>query len=378
MPMRVLLLNDTMEFAGTERHIIELALGLPATGVDVSIACRHRSALWERATVAGIPLHRLEFRSLADFSAVARLSALVAEHRIDVVHAHNGKTALLSALALCWKRNFQLVFTQQFLQLAHTNKSGLRGWVWRAAHRWVDRRISQFIAVSEAVRDRMLARGEAFGAEVTVVLHGIAEPNVAGLKESSEIRQQLGIRTGEPLVVCVARLEPEKDCASLVRAMARVKSISRSHCAIVGSGTELEPLQRLATELGLHGGVKFVGFQDDPFSWIRAADILVLPSIAEPFGLVLLEAMALGKPVIAVDAGGPREIVVNGSTGLLVPPRDATRLAEAIMTLLTDRDGRTAMGTAARHRYLEHFTVEPMTKRTAEIYAKSIGTQPYP
>jgi glycosyltransferase involved in cell wall biosynthesis len=374
--VRVLLVNDTRAFAGTERHLIDLALGLTQEGVDVRIACPRDSALWERAAEAGISLHLLEYRGLLDLGATWRLSALIAENRIEVVHMHNGKTAWLGALVTLCRRDFQLIFTQHFLEPAHTKKNGLRKRVWSVAHWWVEQRISQFIAISEVVCEQMLARRETLPAKVTVIPNGTAAPNMEGMGGVKEIRRGLGLGIDELLILCVARLEQEKDCASLVRAMAKVKASGfRARCAIVGGGSELGPLQRLAVELGLEGSVSFVGFQPDAHAWICAADLFVLPSIAEPFGLVLLEAMALGRPVVAIDAGGPQEIVVPGLTGLLTPPQNPDLLAEAIVRLLTNADMRSAMGNAGCQRYLEHFTVGPMAKRTAEVYSKSLATK---
>ncbi len=154
-------------------------------------------------------------------------------------------------------------------------------------------------------------------------------------------------------------------------ALAR-KSLPGAVCAIVGNGSEMELLKGLVAELTLDGVVKIVGFKEDAHSWIHASDVFVLPSLAEPFGLVLLEAMALGRPVIATNAGGPKEIVVDGQTGLLVPPRNPELLATAMVRILSDEQERTAMGQNARKRYLEHFTAERMARETIQVYKRAL------
>src|SRR5262249_34362936 len=115
------------------------------------------------------------------------------------------------------------------------------------------------------------------------------------------------------------------------------------------------------------------GFRSDAQSILNASDLFVLPSMAEPFGLVILEAMALSKPVIATNAGGPKEIVVPGETGVLVPPSDSGALATAILNLLADPEGARVMGAAGGQRYLERYTAERMAKETLEVYREVLG-----
>jgi glycosyltransferase involved in cell wall biosynthesis len=116
--------------------------------------------------------------------------------------------------------------------------------------------------------------------------------------------------------------------------------------------------------------VRLLGFRTDALSLMWAADIFVLPSLAEPFGLVLLEAMSLGKPVVATSAGGPLEIVLAGETGLLVPPAQPHELALAINQLLADPEKAIEMGRKGLERYKERFTTERMARETVAVYRK--------
>ena len=112
------------------------------------------------------------------------------------------------------------------------------------------------------------------------------------------------------------------------------------------------------------------GFRTDAHCLVKAANLFLLPSLAEPFGLVILEAMAFGKPVIATEAGGPKEIVEHLKTGLLVPPSDPQALSDSIIQLLSNQEIAAAMGEAGRKRFETHFTAERMTKETIEVYKR--------
>lgn len=178
-----------------------------------------------------------------------------------------------------------------------------------------------------------------------------------------------------PLIVCTARLEPEKDIATLIRAIQRLPS-PRPLCIIAGEGSERS---RLETEIrcrNLSDCIRLAGYQVDVYSLIHAADIFVLPSIAEPFGLALLEAMALGKPVIATNAGGPREIVVDGVTGLLVQPGNDEALSLAIQALTASPQTAISFGIQGRMRFEERFTVSRMIETLAPIYS-TISRKPF-
>jgi glycosyltransferase involved in cell wall biosynthesis len=243
----------------------------------------------------------------------------------------------------------------------------------RMAHGWVDGHTHAHIAISRAVYDSMIARGESTPNDVTVVANGITLPDRATFAPPSQIREQLGVSHDAILIVCACRLEPEKDVMTLIEAMPLLPASPTVKLAIVGSGS-LEPeLQSKIRDWQLSDCTSLLGFREDVLSIIAAADIFVLPSKAEPFGLAILEAMSLGKPVIATAAGGPLEIVVNDTTGLLVPPNNPAALAEAIQALIVDPTIRAAMGRKGLERFRECFTADRMSDETVNVYHRVLG-----
>lgn len=367
-PLRVVLLTDADVFAGTERHMLDLARSLSALGVGVSVACPSPAALEDAARQENLPTLAIPKRGLVDWQAARTLARRLKSGQTDIVHAHNGRTALAAAIAVRLAGRGQCIMTQHFLEPNHATLRGPKAAVSGEAHHWMVGQMSRILAISEAVRQAMLDRGEAPARKIIVVPNGISAPEPA---DAAQTRRALGIAADTPLVVCAARLEREKDIASLVSAMGSVKdAVPEVRCLVAGTGSQKAALEAQIERLNVAGAVTLLGFRADATSLMAAADIFVLPSLAEPFGLVLLEAMALGRPVIATRAGGPLEIVVDGETGFLVPPSSPEALADAVKRLIADPDAGRRLGENGLTRFQQYFTAARMAQATLAVYAE--------
>lgn len=372
--LRVALFIDTTEFAGTERYMLDLGGALKELGVEAMIACPKSSPLAERADAEGVPVLPIPNAGLINRPAVQILSEMFRSGRLDIVHANNGRTMLASALAVRKARKGRFVATQHFLDPEHVSHKGVKATVFHIAHRWVSKHMAHCVAISEAAREGVLRRGEAPAEKVTTILNGIRPLDPAQLTPPDQIRAELGIGPETPLIVCAARLEREKDVQSLIAAMPEVKAkFPEAVCVVAGRGAQQEMLTAQIEAADLQGTVRLLGFRKDAQSLMQAGDIFVLPSLAEPFGLVILEAMSLGRPVIATDAGGPKEIVEKGKTGLLVPPSDPPALAAAICRLLADRPGTEAMGRHGLERFRTRFTAARMAQDVLALYRRILS-----
>lgn len=184
----------------------------------------------------------------------------------------------------------------------------------------------------------------------------------ACLESPQETRRRLGLPTDGPLIGIVGRLQTWKGFHVLVEAMPSVlERFPEARCVMVGGKHDLEPdyptqLKDKIVSLGLEQSVSMVGLQNNIPEWMQAMDVIIHASDNEPFGIVIIEAMALGKPVIAGDRGGPTEIITDGVQGLLTPYGDAQALASAILRYLEDRDFAAHMGESARLRAQEFST----------------------
>jgi glycosyltransferase involved in cell wall biosynthesis len=368
-PLRVALYINTVAFAGTERHILDLAGGLKAQGVEAAIFCPATSPLVAKAQEQGLLVVTIPQNGAGAVRSLCR--SLIEGY--SLLHVHNGQTALQGALAVRLARRGRCVMTQHFVSPAHVTYTGLKAALFGRAHHWVNQQITRFIAISEAVRAPMLTRGEASPDKITVVPNGLSCDPVP-LEKAAAMRAEFGIALDAPLLVCVARLEKEKDVSGLLAAFREVRErVPEARALVVGEGSQRQSLEAAAQTLGIADAVQFTGFREDARTAIAAADVFVLPSPAEPFGLVLLEAMALGKAVVAIEAGGPREIVIAGETGILVPPADSAALAEALGRLLSSPEERQRMGDAGKRRYEDCFTTQQMAQRTQAVYAQAVG-----
>jgi glycosyltransferase involved in cell wall biosynthesis len=231
------------------------------------------------------------------------------------------------------------------------------------------------IAVSSAVKDCLIRAG--VKDKKVVVVHNAVD--VSLYEEGSAGGDMASIIEGPAIVGMASRLLPWKGHRFLLQAASRViRTIPDVQFQIAGDARPDEDLYAaelldMTRQLGLEGHVQFLGYQDDIAPFMKSIDVLVLPSDNEPFGRVLIEAMAAGKPVVAFQGGGAAEIVDSGSTGLLVAPGDPEGLARAIETLISDRALAKAMGKSGRARVETCFTVERHVSRVQALYRSILG-----
>ena len=208
--------------------------------------------------------------------------------------------------------------------------------------------------------------------KVIVIPNGVkTNENLSDQVEITQVRQSLGIDEHRILIVCVGTLAQHKGHETLLEALKLLKDRNPSKLPatlIVGDGPLYEQLREKTRNLELDAHVIFTGFQNDVRKILAAADFAVLPSLYESFGIVILEAMAEGKPVIASRTGGIPEIIIDGETGILFPPEDSNLLAEAIEELTMNDEKRAKMGIACQDRVNSLFTVGEMAKEYQSVY----------
>jgi glycosyltransferase involved in cell wall biosynthesis len=185
----------------------------------------------------------------------------------------------------------------------------------------------------------------------------------------------LGVADGTPVLLTAGRLEPEKGHRYLLRALPRLLAAHpRLRLWLAGEGSLCEALRREAARLGLADAVDFLGYRADVPSLLAACDLLVVPSLEESFCLTLLEAMALGRPVVAARVGGIPEVAVEGETAWLVPPADPEALAEAVADALARPEEAARRGEAGARRARERFQISAMVAGFAQVYQRVLAS----
>jgi glycosyltransferase involved in cell wall biosynthesis len=369
--MKVLHLLKAAGIAGAETHLLALLPALRAFGADPGVILmedprRPQSALRGRFEGEGVPVQTLPIRWHLDPAVAPALGAILRRIPFDVLHAHLPHGEVYGELAL-------RAFPQKTLVISRHNDDRFRRWL---PLRWVFspslRRAGRIIAISQAVR-KFLEQVEGAAAEKVVVIpYGLDAEAFGRSARPGALRREIGA-SSEPIVGFMGRLTRQKGVDVLLRAFAQVE---RRHPAarliLAGDGPDRGALENLARSLGLRRAT-FLGWRSDAADILAGADVLAMPSRWEGFGLVALEAMALGKPVVASRVSALPEIVVPEETGLLVTPGDPGALAEALLALLADRPRAERMGRAGKARALEEFPVERMAQRTAEVYHEVIS-----
>jgi len=291
--------------------------------------------------------------------------------KADVLHGHGIRWAMLFQVA-ARRANVPLVITiHNLLPAMHVVASQtLRFFLSRTDH---------LIAVSEAVGENLRAL-LGTDARVTVIPNGVdAAAFVDGRwPDRALVRRELGLPEDVPVAVCVARLSAEKNVAGFVEASALVDAgggaAAHARFVIVGDGPEREALARQIEAAGLRDRVMLLGARSDVPALMRAADVVCVPSKVEGFGLVAVEAMAAGRPVVATRVGGLTEVVLDGETGMLVDLcGGAEAMASAMRVLLEDRDKAADLGRAGRARAERLYRAEAMTSATRAIYEQLAG-----
>ena len=376
----MLLLQDTLNYAGTEAHVLTLAKNL-AVHTDVSpiIGVTSDGELHRRCATGNTPFVVLPKTSgMFNLAGIIAVAKILRKREVDVVHAHNGRTSLVAVCAKFLARKGQVVLSQHFIEPDYVNRRGPAGKLAGMIHRFILSNVDQHICISEAVKSAFLDRqvpGLIDSASVHIVQNGIDDVYVSLKRE--ECREKLFSELKLPLetriVLCVARLEPEKDVQALIKAVSAIKTSSPFHCLIVGDGNERNSLEALLRYTNVQDRVSFLGFRDDVPAIMKSADIFVLPAPAEPFGLVVVEAMMSRLPVVAVNNGGPAEIVLNEQTGTLVSPADVNAMGKAITTLLENPIVCHSMGIHGQQRAETVYSSTTMAKSTGNVYGLCVS-----
>jgi glycosyltransferase involved in cell wall biosynthesis len=355
-PLTILQLTHAGDGAGSTQSILSLSIHLARRGHRVLVGCRPGTLLEQRAAQARLTVVPLPFQRLGPLAAA--IADVIARERVDVVNSHDTR----DRRALTWLRwrgrlPQPFVVTRRTMPLTLPPELVVIGLT-------ADRTIAVSGAVADALRRRFHP-----GGRLRVVPNGIdlervdAEPSEA---ELAAARAALSPLDGRPVVVVVAR---RKDQHILLAALPTLRRPVAVACVGIEPDRDLIALRDALP--GRHK-VAFVSFTERPLPFYRLAALAALPSRIEGLSQALLEAMALGLPVVASEAGGNPDLVTSGETGLLVPPLDPKAWAVALDRVLGDGAFRSRIGRAGRDLVRSSFTLERTAERTEAVYGEAI------
>ena len=354
------------------RFRVGLAYGRPRA--ETGAANVLTAAELETIRQAGVALYEIptlvrDISPLSDARATLALWRLFRRERPALVHTHTSKTGAVGRIAAWLARVPAVVHTPHghvFYGYFGRAMSETIRQVERVLARMTDRIVTLTErGALEHVQYRIAGR-EKF----VTIPSGIRVAEFRSAGEDPRVkRKELGLPLDGLLVGTVGRLVPIKGHAWLIRAIPRVLEEFPHVCVVfIGDGPLADELRQLAHEVGVERSVVFLGTRQDVPACLAALDLFVFPSLNEGMGRALLEAMAVGVPVVATGVGGIPDVVVNGESGVLVPPKDSAALADAIRAMLRDPGRRRAYGEAAKRRVDDRFDVEAMVGKIERLY----------
>lgn len=298
-----------------------------------------------------------------------RLIRYLRRERVDILHTHLFEPSAVGLVAAVLARTPHRVMTRHY-----SNYHTRIGKKWHVRMDQLCNRMSHaVIAVSQHTADHIVHEEGAPAEKVHVALNGIdfSRVKVSDRDAPARLRREW-CSEGAHVLVVPGRLHPEKGQTYFFQALPVIRRrLARPVVALVAGAGPFEAAYREAVRsLGCEDIVRFLGFRRDIPDVIAAADLVVLPSMAEAFGLVVAEALYLGRPIVATHVGGIPEMVEDGIDGVLVPPADSKALADAIVRLLGDPERRRLMASAGRDRVRERFSFEKMMRAYEQVYER--------
>ena len=372
MSLNVLYVHGVSEVGGAERDLLTLLAHLDRPRFRPLVALPNDGPLFNllraqgvEVVVASIPPWRKLKSVFLRAPALFRLWRLIRSRRVALVHVNDFWYIPLAQRAARWAGIPAVAHVRQEIEP-------------HRVHQYRMGTVDRLLTVSDQIRETALRAGLT-PERVQTCYSGLDLDRVPGTADGGTVRARHGFDDRTFLVGTVANLFPHKGYQHLIRALSLAKQqLPDLGCLIVGEGDPgyRAELARQTRDLGLGEQVVFTGFQPDVYPYLAAMDLFVLSSVREAFGIALLEAMAMGRPIVATKVGGVPEVVEDGVTGLLVPPADPASLARAILTLAEAPDLRRTLGQAGARRVRERFHVAKMARQIEAVYEEVLRACP--
>ncbi len=370
---KLLFVIDGLEFGGGERVFLQLMRGLPEKRYDIHMATSPEGDFFNLLTGMGINVLPLDLKDRINFNNIKILSEIIRKKKIDIVHSQGARADFFARMAARNLRPKVKVVNTIAMPVKGYDVSVFRKYVYRFFDSFSEQYVDWFIVVSEVLRKTLIDAHKIPPDMITRIYNGIEldeyRPDDSG-KSPGNIREEYNIEGDVFLMGAVGRMVWQKGFKYLVQAIPEIVSeIPDLKLLLAGNGPLRDKLEDLSEELGVRDKIIFAGFRNDIKDVLSAVDILSVPSLLEGFPMVILEAMAMAKPIVAADIDGIAEQIIDGVNGILVPPKDPSALAKAVILVLNDKELAMSMGSAAREEAEQEFSVEKMVTETEKVYS---------
>jgi glycosyltransferase involved in cell wall biosynthesis len=370
---RIVHIAKMTNVSGMERHLQILLPGLRKRGLDVSLIVlvepdKPMDSYIAHMQELGVPAESMVIRRDLDLGLIRRLAYRLRSGRYDAVHTHLIHADLHGMIAARIAGIRRRFFT------SHNDDSFRHRWPIRLLQWWLWRQVDAGIAISSALRDFVIKYEFAPADRVHTVHYGLDPASMTFDPDAREILcLELGANLRAPLVGSLCRLTEQKGISYAIRAFWQIaEQMQGAQYVILGDGPLLKPLRQEVEGFGIKKRVHFLGWREDATSLLGGFDVIMMPSLWEGFGMVALEAMAAGKPIVASHVSALPEIVENGLTGYLAEPGSPSAFAECLLDLLQNPAHAREMGEQGRQRLETMFSVDKMLDGTLNVYMSGL------
>ena len=366
--LKIVHLVTSLEVGGAQHNML---LGLPRLDRNRYehhiVSIMNRMQMRPQFLKAGIGVHTLGLSHKTDLAVALRLRSLLKQLRPDILHTYLIHGNVLGRIV------GRLIGVPVIIGSELT--IGQAGRLGRLVTKLTNP-LTDAVEVNSETGGKAIVAGLGVTSEkVEVVLPGLDLDAFGGTEGRAAIRAELGLKTSQHLVLYIGRLRRVKGVDYGIKAFAQALAKQPDmHLALAGEGEERQHLEHLTEELGISERVSFLGVRNDLANVLSAADSVLMPSLTEGFPRVAIEAMASSKPVIATRVGGTPEAIVDGQSGILVPPKDTGAMASAIARLVADPDLQARLGSSARQRTEQHYSAASYVAHLDEMYQRWANT----
>jgi glycosyltransferase involved in cell wall biosynthesis len=351
----------SLGWGGQERRILVEALAMRQRGHRPAFACDPRGELYRRVQEQNFPVTPMVFGGVSNLCAWMTLRRLLSVGAADLLNTHSSLDSWVGTLAWQSLRNRPLL-----VRTRHLSTRVRDNW----PTRWLYQTPAAIITTGQVTKDLLVERLGVPARRIFSIPTGVEMSEFVPREKNRELLAQLQIPQDAFIFGCVAVLRSWKGHLYLLEAFHElIQGGARAYLVLVGEGPYRVVIQEKIAQLGLQPWVRLVGFRDQVAPWFALMDVMVLASYAnEGVPQSLLQAQAMARPVIGTTVGGIPEVIVEGETGLLVPPREAGRLAQAMGRLMAKADYREALGRRGRELVVERFTMDQMATEIEAVY----------
>lgn len=358
---------DGIEFGGGERVFLQLVSRL-AHAYQIHIAATPGGIFEHQVRSRNIKFFPVNMRRKISLRAIYDIRKVIVSNKIALIHSQGARADFFARMA------GRITGVRHLLCTVATLVEGFHvSYPRRLLYRFLDRitesYVDRFIVVSDTLRKILVEDRGISAHKVIRIFNGIELSEFNPANVINNLRHKWGVSADTPIVGAIGRMVWEKGFENLLCAAPEIiKAVPNTMFLIVGEGPLRNKLEHLAGTLDIKNHVKFTGFQSNIKELLFMLDVLAAPSVLEGFPMVILEAMAMEKPIVATYIDGITEQITDGEHGMLVSPQDSGALAKAIIRVLNDKNIANKMGTAARKKVEREFSVGKMVSETESIY----------